>query len=1648
MMSDSGYSSEDIVVHHDISGARVATNNNNNNSGRFTHPRPTPSASSHSKNEGRRRRAQEKLKSRSIAPRSKPPRRRSKHLTDVGGNNSSSNNGHGNTHGNGNGGMVSSATSHTRKLKKSNIHRTKGFSSTSLLRSPKRSMQQSNFTDRDSDVSDRDIGGGVGASRSHRKPSALKIKKDAFTNNSNHNTNSNAHSNGKKQLMYATQRHAQTKTNINKNGVESKRVVSRRVRRRSGEAVLRRRSRDRDRSRNRKRNMLRLEADDVLAHSQSHSRIIQPRSRSPSRSRSRIPVRSRSNSRPRRIRNSGTSRMSHPNASDVDDHTDADTDADTNDDDLDMAEQSMDSVYSNNSEGSNPASTSITNYNPNRAYEHNHHNDTKPSTTTSTANTTASDSNERKNNSSNNKASNLIVTDLEAEESDGSSEGSDLDDEDLDHLFGEGGKNNISVSVRVRPLWAKERKGYPQEIVRTMGKNMVIMLNPPSKRRDDFLRMKRSKEKRFVFDNSFDKNSTQHDIFRKTTRPLIPGVLSGFNATVFAYGATGAGKTYTMLGTVKNPGIMVLTLKTMFRKIQQQSEYDYKVTLSYLEVYNENIRDLLAFNKKSEYLDLREDPVKGMTVAGITELIATSAEEILQILHMGNRNRQTESTAANVTSSRSHAVLQVVVERKGRAASVGHITKVGKLSMIDLAGSERASVTKNRGIRMVEGANINRSLLALANCINALGHTGKGHAFVPYRDSKLTRLLKDSLGGNCRTVMITNVSPYVPSFEETQNTLKYADRAKMIKTRATSNEVSVSAHVAQYHDIICNLRDEVSALKSELAEATRLPSLVSSNNRSRQGSVRVSGSHQQHGSQGRLALLSRRGKHHRRRRSNSICMPSIVNARHSPDGDDHNDNDTLALAQSSGHARARNASKLDSISMSADDLQKYSKLRKELEHLMEAQCRVKASVIRVDEQTLECMASLAKKLRLISQYDDANERPTKTERGGGGGERAAKKDDDDSGNHENAHRNGTYSYGDTETQQPLRHEHDSDASVIEAYRTDCSKYRDIIKKNAEDRGKLENQFKAINKALAAALERRKEDTQSLPDKYKTKLDLQISKHSLAIHQLEAQELIVRQKRLLRHKDASMNRLRDQLSSLGLDEGVLNQCQADQDTDIMHFLERLMRERNQERSSIASASASSSLSVFHHSLPSSISLPQLHSHLSHSEKDEIKPADKQRNGHDDADDADDDGVGDNSSRRHRAHHHHGGLNKLLLKNLHRKNKAHSGVLLKKHKSDGKINTNLNIITTNRSTRSSVSIPPASHSHSHPLSKVRSVNDNDDDDGRGNGDISHGHDPEEISGSSNSLLNVSDYHLETEKDMPSMLSTRSSATESVELEFDHHNKSNRSPPDGSRTGGSIIVNAESSVRAAAGASTSTDMRRPLRHLRHLRKKGALVSSGNHHYNTNSKAQKQGPGVSSSRHGDDTRDETDSNRPNDQDNSLSQDKAKLNGGSGDRGLTTRTSGDRNGNSHNNSNSSSVGVGGARLKVTLITPSHTTGHLNNKQLRNLKKLRKKKTTAARNPSSSSASANSSNPSNGNGSSTSTSKNSTSDHFSNIDRSGTAGKNERFKLTKDTVNAHMSTPNLRAQSTKSANKQRRGSKSSINSPSLASSSSSETIGI
>jgi len=377
------------------------------------------------------------------------------------------------------------------------------------------------------------------------------------------------------------------------------------------------------------------------------------------------------------------------------------------------------------------------------------------------------------------------------------------------------GEQQIIVACRLRPMTEEEILQGATMIAHKVAEDNMVVLLDPEEDHDDILRQNRSRERKYMFDVVSDARADQNDVYSATAKTLISSVLEGYNATVFAYGATGAGKTYTMLGTENNPGVMYRTLHDLFVEIKKfQGKREYHVTMSYLEIYNELIRDLLVPSSSSTLLELREDAKGTIQVAGLQENIVRTPEEVMDMLHKGNRARTQEPTKANKTSSRSHAVLQVNIRQKDVAPSHTEQVRFAKLYMIDLAGSERAAHTQNTGRRMVEGAHINRSLLALGNCINALSEKGNTK-YVNYRDSKLTRILKDSLGGNSRTVMIAHISPASIHFEESRNTLNYADRAKYIKTKIRRNVIDVSYHIAQYQSIIQDLRHQVHALRDQ-----------------------------------------------------------------------------------------------------------------------------------------------------------------------------------------------------------------------------------------------------------------------------------------------------------------------------------------------------------------------------------------------------------------------------------------------------------------------------------------------------------------------------------------------------------------------------------------------------------------------------------------------------------------------------------------------------------------------------------------------------------------------------------------------------------------------------------------------------------------
>lgn len=228
------------------------------------------------------------------------------------------------------------------------------------------------------------------------------------------------------------------------------------------------------------------------------------------------------------------------------------------------------------------------------------------------------------------------------------------------------GENSILVAVRIRPLSENEMSKGERDTLRAVEGRVVVVLDPREDSEQDYLRAHRSKERRYAFDVAFGQSSDQHEVFVGTAQKLLPSILEGYNASVFAYGATGAGKTHTMLGDMHRPGIMVRTIDELFERMQKLShggasgDKVFRVSLSYMEVYNENVRDLLDPNTPN--LEVREDPVKGVVVAGLTQYEAESCGDIMELLHAGNQNRTVEPTDRNRTSSRSHAILQIRIE--------------------------------------------------------------------------------------------------------------------------------------------------------------------------------------------------------------------------------------------------------------------------------------------------------------------------------------------------------------------------------------------------------------------------------------------------------------------------------------------------------------------------------------------------------------------------------------------------------------------------------------------------------------------------------------------------------------------------------------------------------------------------------------------------------------------------------------------------------------------------------------------------------------------------------------------------------------------------------------------------------------------------
>ncbi|XP_068132398.1 kinesin-like protein KIF21A isoform X3 [Hyperolius riggenbachi] len=402
-------------------------------------------------------------------------------------------------------------------------------------------------------------------------------------------------------------------------------------------------------------------------------------------------------------------------------------------------------------------------------------------------------------------------------------------------MLGPQDESSVRVALRIRPQLAKEKiEGCHICTSVTPGEPQVFL----------------GKDKAFTFDFVFDIDSRQNEIYKECTEKLIEGCFEGYNATVFAYGQTGSGKTYTMgtgfdvNNTEEEQGIIPRAVKHLFKRIEEKKQAaleqglpppDFKVNAQFLELYNEEVldlfdttRDIESRNKKSN-IKIHEDSTGGIYTVGVTTRNVMSEAEMMQCLKLGALSRTTASTQMNVQSSRSHAIFTIHLcqsrmcpkfdteeDLDNRITSENtqlneFETLTAKFHFVDLAGSERLKRTGATGDRAKEGISINCGLLALGNVISALGDRSKKATHVPYRDSKLTRLLQDSLGGNSQTVMIACVSPSDRDFMETLNTLKYANRARNIKNKVMVNQDRTSQQINA-------LRNEITRLQMELME--------------------------------------------------------------------------------------------------------------------------------------------------------------------------------------------------------------------------------------------------------------------------------------------------------------------------------------------------------------------------------------------------------------------------------------------------------------------------------------------------------------------------------------------------------------------------------------------------------------------------------------------------------------------------------------------------------------------------------------------------------------------------------------------------------------------------------------------------------------
>ena len=383
--------------------------------------------------------------------------------------------------------------------------------------------------------------------------------------------------------------------------------------------------------------------------------------------------------------------------------------------------------------------------------------------------------------------------------------------------------DDIAVICRIRPPLVDESttttSGSNTEIVQIIEPNGITIGNDNG-------------SYKFAFDAVLGPRSTQVDVFNRVGKNVVDCVLDGFNATVFAYGQTSAGKTHTMLGIPEDPGLIIRFAERLFERIENSPTWlEYSVQTQYVEIYLERVRDLLeerSVNPKQvlvkQNLQIREDVLRGVHIPDATIKYMCNAQELLQVCEVARLNRATSETLMNQVSSRSHSVLLLFVTQKD--LNTGS-SKTSKINLVDLAGSEAVKRSGAEGDRLSEAQAINSSLSALGNVIHAL--TSDKATYIPYRDSKLTRLLQESLGGNAKTWLIVNISPSVINVSETLSTLRFGQRAKSVKNRAVINQVR---SVQELEEALRHAQEKI-ARQEEII--TQLSS--SNNNREEDGSI-------------------------------------------------------------------------------------------------------------------------------------------------------------------------------------------------------------------------------------------------------------------------------------------------------------------------------------------------------------------------------------------------------------------------------------------------------------------------------------------------------------------------------------------------------------------------------------------------------------------------------------------------------------------------------------------------------------------------------------------------------------------------------------------------------------------------------------------